>query len=171
MPSSTSFMDFLEHLREQSSAGTYAGVRFSRGTIKEIIELQDKLAVPNPLTPDKFHSTLLFSRKHLPTYVAYGRYIDKPRSDSGEFELRVFESASGKRALVLCYDCQFLERRHKYLMDLYGGTWDYPSYIPHITLSYDIGDSDMELGAIRFATGNKIVIDSEYQNELDLNWS
>lgn len=150
--------------------GSYAGVRFDAGTIRDLILLQKTLGIPNPLAEEKFHSTLLFSRKPLPNYVAFGEYPVSPASDSNTFELRIFKTQSGKNALVLAYECSFLQARHKELMDEHGATWDHPSYIPHITLSYDIGDYPVTLGPIQFLSERRIVIVNEYQEDLNLDW-
>jgi len=151
--------------------GTYAGVRFDQYTIRDLRLLQETLMIPNPLPEHKFHSTLLFSRKPLPDYVPFGEYPVTPTSNTNQFELGVFKTASGKNALVLKYDCDFLSARHSELMETHGGTWDHPSYIPHITLSYDIGDFPIQLGPVGFLSDRKIVISTEYSDDLDLSWS
>jgi len=150
--------------------GTYAGVRFDQYTIRDLRLLQETLMIPNPLSEQKFHSTLLFSRKPLPDYVPFGEYPVAPTSNTNQFELTVFKTASGKNALVLKYDCDFLSSRHSELMETHGGTWDHPSYIPHITLSYDIGDFPIQLGPVGFLSDRKIVISTEYSDDLDLSW-
>lgn len=151
--------------------GTYAGVRFDQYTVRDLSLLQETLGIPNPLSPDKFHSTLLYSRKPLPNYVPFGEYPLAPTSNTNQFELTVFKTASGKNALVLKYDCDFLSGRHRSLMKTHGGTWDHPSFIPHITLSYDIGDFPVRLGPVAFLSERKIVITTEYGDDLDLAWS
>jgi hypothetical protein len=164
------FKDYLPFLLE-GVYGTYAGVHFDEMTIRDLMFMQDLLSIPNRLPPEKFHSTLLYSRKPLPNYVAFGPYPVSPTSDTNEFELKVFETQGGKRALVLAYKCTFLEERHKSLMEEHDGTWDHPSFIPHITLSYDIGDTDIKLGPIQFISERKIVILDEYGSDLDPSWS
>lgn len=164
------FIEFLPFLVE-GIHGTYAGVHFDQYTIRDLIILQDMLNVPNRLSPDKFHSTLLYSRKPLPAYVPFGAYLVPPTSNTNMFELDIFETNSGKKALVLKYDCDFLSQRHKDLMELHQGTWDHPSFIPHITLSYDIGDADIKLGPVSFLSERKIVIVEEYGDDLNPEWS
>lgn len=150
--------------------GTYAGVRFDQYTIRDLRLLQETLMIPNPLPEHKFHSTLLYSRVPLPNYVPFGEYPVAPTSNTNCFELTVFKTQSGKNALVLKYDCDFLSARHKDLMETHNGTWDHPSYIPHITLSYDIGDFPIQLGPVSFLSDRKIVIESEYSEPIDATW-
>ena len=51
-------------------------------------------------------------------------------------------------------------------MDKYELTYDYPEYIPHITLSYDIGDTILPKN-VEFPKFFRI--SSEYQEDLNLN--
>jgi hypothetical protein len=44
-----------------------------------------------------------------------------------------------RRCLALQLKCETLEQRHKELLSL-GLTHKYPEFIPHITISYDLGD-------------------------------
>lgn len=164
------FREMLPFLLE-GIHGTYAGVRFDPLTVRDLMIMQDMLNLPNRLDPAKFHSTLLYSRKPLPNYVPFGHYLTPATSDSNQFDLKVFKTASGKNALVLAYDSVFLSNRHKSLMDEHGGTWDHPSFIPHITLSYDIGDLNIELGSTSFISDRKIVIVEEYGDHIDPSWS
>jgi hypothetical protein len=150
--------------------GTYAGVNFDQYTIRDLRLLQETLMIPNPLDAQKFHSTLLYSRRPLPNYVPFGEYPVAPTSNTNQFELTVFETAKGKKALVLKYDCDFLSARHADLMDIHNGTWDHPSFIPHITLSYDIGDFPIQLGPVSFLSERKIVIQTEYSEPIDTSW-
>lgn len=164
------FKEWLPFLTE-GVHGTYAGVRFDPLTIRDLMIMQDLLNLPNRLAPEKFHSTLLYSRKPLPNYVPFGIYPVSPTSDTNEFELKVFKTASGKNALVLAYKSSFLSNRHNDLMKEHGGTWDHPTFIPHITLSYDIGDLKIDLGPASFISDRKIVIVEEYGDDIDPSWS
>lgn len=164
------FREMLPFLLE-GIHGTYAGVRFDPLTVRDLMIMQDMLNLPNRLDPAKFHSTLLYSRTPLPNYVPFGAYLTTPTSDTNEFDLKVFKTASGKNALVLAYDCSFLSNRHNDLMKEHGGTWDHPSFIPHITLSYDIGDMNIQLGKTSFISDRKIVITEEYGDDIDPSWS
>lgn len=165
---------FLKSFREylsESAKGTYAGVRFSEGTVDNLIQLQGDLGIPNPVPYNKFHSTLLYSRKHLPKYVAKGAcYLV---SDGNEFTLEIWESdKSFNRCLVLRYDCGMLSARHDFLMRYHEATYDFDEYKPHITLSYDVGDSWTPLEkTVKFSDSSPIEIVEEYQEDLNLDWS
>lgn len=73
---------------------------------------------------------------------------------------------NGKRALVLVLDSDYLHFRHNVGMAL-GATYDFPSYIPHITLSYDIKSLSFEKERIDL----EVIRSKEYVEELDLDWN
>ena len=137
--------------------GTYAGVRFSDETLENLAKYIEDNDIPNP-TRD-FHTTLLFSRKVLPKYdpTEYNEPL------TGKFD--GFELFDEGKALVLRFDCPELVKRHKELMDEHKATYDYDEYRPHVTLSYDASDVDIdELPKVKFP----IEIEKEYKEELNL---
>lgn len=79
----------------------------------------------------------------------------------------MFETQSGTNALVLAFNSDYMRFRHDVGMAL-GATWDYPEYVPHITLSYDVGarkfNTDLEFDL-------EIVRSHEYVEDLDLEWT
>jgi 2'-5' RNA ligase len=129
------------------------------------------LEIPNTLTKDKVHTTLIYSTKHVEgvevnAEEVYNAFISK---------LDIFTSSTGNKCLVAILECGKMVSRHKELMKKYGFTYDYPEYIPHVTLSYDIKDWD------RFDLMNQYIKDSkfiyqlqgagEYYEDLDLDWA
>lgn len=156
---------------ERRRKGTYAAVLFDDRTVESLLELQEKLEIPNPLGEDKFHTTLLYSRRYLPNYTALGELEPVATSDDVVYELEIWPSGSGeKNVLVLKYDCEWLSERHSRLMAEHGATWDYPDYIPHITLSYNVGEWTPNNYAVSFGNQKPITIVEEYQEDLDLEW-
>lgn len=156
----------LNQLFESTKPGTYAGVRFTKETVDQLVKLQKDLGVPDPHPSSKFHSTLLYSKKHLPDYKAIGKYNPPPVADDTKVKLEIWPSNSGtKNVLVVKYKCSWLEDRHSELSDEHGAEWDHPDYIPHITLSYNVGDWKPEHYTIEL--DEPITLESEYQEELD----
>lgn len=154
----------LVDLHEKTKPGTYAGVTFSKETIDQLTSLQKSLGIDEPLAPSKFHTTLLYSSKHLPKYVAAGNLNPKPEADSCKYKLEIWPSNSGeKNVLVLKYSCTWLEDRHQFLMDEHGAKWDHPDYTPHITLSYNVGNWNGKK-TVEFDT--PITLQKEYQESL-----
>lgn len=156
-----------------SNKGTYAGVRFSSDTKKAITQYIEENNIPNGIAPSKMHTTLLYSRKFLPNYEALGKYQPHLVGIPSGFDVWKSnnEDGSSTNCLVVKYDCPELNKRHKELMTEHGATFDYPTYQTHITLSYDIGDMDInELPEFR-DTVPEIEIASEYKEMLDLSWA
>ncbi len=157
------------------SRGTYAGVRFDTETKKAIHAYMKENEVPNAIRADKLHTTLLYSRKYLPDYKAQGK-IDPPWiATPGEFVVWDTKpedpNEKPKRCLVVKIDCPKLVARHELLMEEYGATYDFDKYETHITLSYDIGDIDIDHFPPLKDTVKEIKIVEEYSEDLDLDWA
>lgn len=157
----------------KTQKGTYAGVKFDEKTTKAITKYLNDNKIPNGLQPSKLHTTVLYSRKHCPNYKAQGKYSTPIIGTPGEFELWDTSPTEGPstKCLVLKYNCPDLIKRHEHLMDEHKASFDYDKYQPHITLSYDCGDLEIdELPDIK-QTLPKIVITDEYKEDLNLDWA
>lgn len=151
--------------------GTYAGVRFTPETLKNVEQYIKQNNIPNPLDISHMHSTLLYSRKYLPNYKAEGKYDDimigKPTGFK-VWESQLDDDGKTSMCLVLTYKCPALDKRHEYLMKKYDAEYDYDDYKTHITFSYDVGDFDhTKLPDVDF----DIQINKEYQEDLNLDWA
>lgn len=160
----------MSELFEEKKQGTYAGVKFDTETNKALHKYMSDNDIPTSVRPDKLHSTLLYSRKHLPNYEPQGKidppWIGKPK----KFDVWPSKD-SGTDCLVLEYDCPELVKRHKELMKEHDATYDFPDFKPHVTLSYDIGDLDVSaLPDIKKAIPELKIVE-EYKEDLDLNWA
>lgn len=127
-------MKLNELLTENEQPGTYAGVRFDRDTIDALEKFVKDNNIPNG--HDDWHTTLLYSRKHLPEYKPAGEYPEPMNGTASGFEM----FGEDKNILVLTYSCPELSKRHKELMDEHDAEFDFDEYRPHITLSYDPQD-------------------------------
>lgn len=164
----------LTEKQETNTKGTYAAVNFDKETIKTIQEYMKENDIPNPLSSDKMHTTLLKSRKYCPDYKAAGK-IDPPWVGTPtEFEVwktRPKDGGEGSNCLVLRFECKELNDRHAELMKEHDASYDFPDYKTHISLSYDIGDMDWKkLPDIKKYLGD-IKIVEEYGEDLDLDWA
>lgn len=165
---------FMEAESTKTTKGTYAGVYFDEDTKQVVQKFIKDNDIPKPVNVDKLHTTLLYSRKFLPEYEALGE-LDEPLIGTPD-ELVVWKTQGDgdkppSNCLVLKYDCPDLVSRHKELMKEHGATFDYEEYNPHITLSYDIGDLDIdELTDVKKAI-KRVVICEEYGEDLKLDWA
>ena len=152
---------------KQTSKGVYVAVKYNQSAGDDLLDFIKKYNIPSTLKAEDFHTTLIYSRK-----FADIKELDDNMEDSEivaePIELHVFETFDKKRALVIKLDCPYLDERHKYLMQKYDLTYDYEEYIPHITLSYDIGDLEVPkvLKDVKFPEFFRI--QAEYQEELNL---
>jgi len=144
--------------------GTYVGTVFDKDTRKAIKELMVELKVPNRTPSARLHSTIIYSRKHAPDLKATEAIY--PIKAKGK-ELHIFETRDGKRALVLKLDCPELIERHNEIMAEHQTTYDFPEYIPHVTLSYDCESFDPESYKGKLPN---LVIEGEYVEDLKLDW-
>lgn len=158
-------------LREVSTKqGTYAGVRFDEQTTEAIKTFQEANKIGNPVSSDKLHTTLLYSRKFLPDYTPAGEY-DKPMVGSFKgfdvWESQPDDSGNKNKCLVMEYSCPDLTDHHNKLMGDHDASYDFDEYKPHITLSYDYdGDVD-KLPKFK----DNITIQKEYGEDLNLDWA
>jgi hypothetical protein len=130
----------------------------------DIIEWAKSQGFKTTLSPDDMHVTLAYSRVPIDWVTAYDDMSAPIRVVGGE---RKVEILGDKGAVVLRFDCDELFDRWQSFMDV-GASWDYEGYHPHITLTYDIGDVDLE--NLESYDG-PIVLGEELFSVLDENWS
>ena len=152
--------------------GTYAGLHFSKDTIRRMMGYARKNKVPNILGESEFHSTLLYSRKFLPEYEPAGNL------DTSLFAIpeavEIWESPPNAfkkdltNCLILKYKCQEQEDRFDELMTVHEASYDYDEYKTHVTLSYNVGDLQVEDLTNPAEIGDMEIIE-EYSEELNLD--
>lgn len=122
--------------------GTYSYAVFSRETKQALHSYTSKLSIPNAVRPDKFHVTVLYSNKTLEDYVPASVYNHELTATGVKFAVWPTNTTP---CLVLILDCPDLVNHHLFLMKKYDAEYDFPEYIPHVTLSYDIGMYDVDI--------------------------
>lgn len=148
----------LNEIKKTPKLGTYAGVRFDDTTADDLLKYIEDNNIPNSVKD--FHSTLLFSRKHLPKYMPIT--YDKPLMGKPTEVTNLGDD----KTIVIKFDAPELKKRHKKLMKEHGGTWDYDDFIPHVTLSYDAKRVDVsKLTTPKFS----IKIVKEYLEPLEID--
>jgi len=159
------FKDFMiEEVESTSSRGTYAGIKYPEDLCYQIVNKANTLGIPNVIDMKDIHTTLLYSRNFLDDYLAPNTEIEVQYKATPE-KFEVFND----KILVLVLKSEDLINRHNYLMSIHNATYDFPEYIPHITLSYDIGDFDISnIDISEFSDFDYIGV-IEYSKELDLN--
>lgn len=159
--------NFLNYL-EQKEVGTYAAVRFEDS--EEKVKYLKQIEIPN--VNEDLHCTILYSRKNCPNYVPMnmtdGEFYDEAIAYPDHLD--IFKDKEGRKCLVLILRSGWIINRHKDLMKEHNATYDYDEFIPHVTLSYDIGDFDyknIERDLIKSDEFYKLVINDEYKEDLN----
>lgn len=143
--------------------GTYAGVRFNKPTQDIIKQFCKDNNVPKGLPREKMHVTVLYSTKPCPDYTP-SQDLYPMTATVDHFEIWESTHIEGKpNCLVLIIKCPELVQRHNTLMKEHDATFEHPEFIPHMTLSYDVGDflaEDMP----KFP--EDLIIEREYKEDL-----
>ena len=118
----------------------------------------------NLVPANKMHVTVAFSRTTLDWMRIDRSYEAEIRLIGGA---RLVELLGPKNAPVLMFKSESLEARHRNIM-LTGASWDFDGYYPHISLSYD--STDVNLDKIENYQG-EIVLGEEVFEEVVENWA
>lgn len=159
-------MKWSEITEAKQLPGTYAGVRFDSVTVDALVKYTKTHKIPEPVKPADFHTTLLYSRKHLPNYRPDTAYDDPMEGNVTGLRLWPGETDKSKHILVMTYECPELSKRHKDLIDEHKAQWDFPDFKPHVTLSYEAAGFDLA-SLPKFEHPLRIV--GEYAEKLDTN--
>ena len=111
-------------------------------------------------TVDDIHVTIAFSKAPVEW--------PKPKTTmvSNNTKNRTIKQLGEKDAIVLCFPSIILQKRWQYFMDL-GASWDFPSYMSHITISFCKGKLNLE--NVEPYVGN-LEFGPEKFKEVDENW-
>ena len=112
-------------------SGTYVEFRLSDDSTWNMEAYMERLGLPMPR--HGFHATTVYSRIPI-SYVP----VNLPSMAFNCFAdgLLLLQSKLGL-CLCLSVNCDALWRSHNSALRL-GATWDFPEYLPHITLAYDL---------------------------------
>lgn len=164
-------VELIETESTQQSTGTYVGVKLDDSSLDSLVEFAKSNDIPNPLKRSDFHSTVVYSRKHLPDFDPVGNidepWIATPKGfDVWESKPNAYKDES-TFCLVMEIDCPDMVKRHDHAREDHGATYDFDEYKPHITISYDVG-KDFDKSNLEWS-GEPLKISNEYSEELNLN--
>lgn len=134
----------------------------------ELIAWAKSQGLETTLPADEMHVTVLYSRQPVdPMKMGEGW--------SGDEKGRIRIKPGGPRAVerlgpdavVLLFASWDIESRHRSMIEA-GGSHDFESYQPHVTLSYSVPE-DLDLDAIKPFAG-ELVFGPEEFSPLDLDW-
>lgn len=153
-------------LFEAPEDGTFAGVRFLPQDAQRLEQFALDNQIPNPNPASKMHVTLLFSKVPVPDYKAYGSYGQGLTATPKDVKIW---GEDDEKCLVVTLKCPGLVKRHKQLMKKHPeATWDHDDYIPHVTLSYNVGDFDPSM--LDLKSIGQLSLVEEYSDDIDPDW-
>ena len=152
---------FLEKIQEGS--GVYVSGEFKEDLEAKIKQFASENKVPNIMTKT-FHTTIMYSKYFDYKEVQDVQYTAKPK------KFTVFES-NGDRVLTIEFESEDLVNRHNELMKIKGATYDYDEYIPHMTISYNIGNFDETKLDIKDVEHIDFTVVKEIGEKLDPDYS
>lgn len=150
--------------------GRYVGMHFTPETKEMLKKIIHDEKIPTAVPDEKMHSTIVYSRDNpVKDYEVSGKLEEPIEAKINSFD--VFQSQEGKNCLVAKLHAPDLEDRHNKAKEL-GASYDYDEYIPHVTLSYDVGDVDDSFidNLNKKYKGYQIFADEEYDEPLDNTW-
>lgn len=148
--------------------GTFVAVRFREDTRQLLYAYALLNGIPNPLDPEEYHSTVVYSRNHIDFEQPEFELV--PIRHATPLAFDVFEGViDGKKGncCVLKINSEYMNDRHYYLRRYHNATHDFPDYHAHVTLSYDIGDFDVSKLRDIDVILPKLYLVSEFNEELE----
>jgi len=146
--------------------GTYVCCNFNLETSEKIAGWCIANNIPAPLEHDKYHTTILYSRKPVEAVDIVSTFNNKMDFSVIGFKLFDFNEEQGA-ALVLELDAPQLKTLHETLIEA-GGTHDYGSYTPHLTVSYHT-PNDLDVTTLKLPDF-KVTTSGFSVEPLNLNW-
>lgn len=157
------FKQFVE--RRQ---GTYVSCDYDLQTAQNLAGWCAANLITDPLAADKYHSTVLYSRKPVEKAQEIVDTVAKEiELEAVGFKLFDSKEDPAKAALVIELKAPELTALHKKLIAA-GGTHDYDDYTPHVTVTYT-ADPNLDLSSLKLPDF-KFVVKSFKAEPLDLNW-
>lgn len=122
----------MNNYKETHEKGTYISATPIKANREALHDWTIKTGITNPVHPDEYHTTIIYSRVSCKEAEAHDFKLPMHATISG---FKVFDSKLGK-CLVAALDSEDLQSVNSDITEKYGAVSDFPSYIPHITLSY-----------------------------------
>lgn len=108
----------------------------------EVLDWAQAQGFASVLPPEEMHVTVIYSKRRVNWFKMgeWGSYAGELIVPAGG--PRIVEPLGDDGAVALIFQSGELQFRHREMRDA-GASWDYPSFLPHVTLTYDPGDLDL----------------------------
>ena len=129
----------------------------------EIIKWAKAQGFDTTQVPSDMHVTIAYSTKA----------VDWPEQDDDGIVIRnpsgrAVKAMGDKGAVALTFKSATLSRRHEELCKVHGCSWDFEDYTPHVTLTWQAGDMDLD---VLKAYDGEIHLGPEVFDEVEEDWS
>jgi len=159
------FINIIENLYEKDviyKKGVYISLKVSEESKKEINKWQEKYLKGTEYNKNDLHLTLIYSKKE-----------HKERIETSSYKIPVIVTEydiygeEGNECLVAKVKSEELLFKNSELVNKYGFISDFPNYEPHITLSYNMNNIQINsLPIIDFV----IELEEETIAEINKDW-
>jgi 2'-5' RNA ligase len=151
------FSEYLAEAEKNEKSGTYASMQPNQSSRKKLHDWLEKQEVPNLVAPEEYHVTIAYSRKPVPQIAKIEPNLPIKVKPIG---WEVFGDL-----LVLKVSDKDLSKIFDKTREM-GATFDYPEFIPHISVAKDYK------GAVPNTLPKITITLDEYRvEELDLDFS
>jgi phage gp29-like protein len=136
----------------------------------EVADWASAQGFTSTLPLDDMHVTVMYSKRPV-NWFAMGDGWASDEVVVSPGGPRMVETLGSDGAVALVFQSPDLQWRHRAMREA-GASWDYPSYLPHVTLTYDAGGVDLAKiepyqGRLVFGPERFEAIDSNWQDALE----
>ena len=158
----------LDEISKVKGDGTYIGVRLDKKSLDNIEKFIKDNGIKNATPRDDIHITLVYSRKIVPNAKKLcNKHINNEKvTPTGKFECW----GEDKNSLVMTLTSEYLQKRFKFFENK-GAIFDFDSYSPHITFTYEAQSTDEDVIKNLIWDGGDLFLLKEYHEDLDLDWN
>lgn len=144
---------------------TFVGLRLDGPSMDEVMKLNR--GVRNRTSKGEVHITVIYSKTPI-SYTARGSIDPKIEFTGKHYSL--FTTQEGETCLVLEIESDAINALHKSIMEETGASYDYETYKPHITLSYDVGEDFDVKNLPKIKDLPAFYAHQEYATKLETKW-
>lgn len=150
-----------QELFEEESKGTFVGIRFGSKTISRLTKWLEEQNISNLTPGHEMHCTIILDEKKKFNWDCED-YKNRLKIDPSTYKLDLF--GPEKDILVITFNCHDLSQRHESGIIEHNITWEFPEYIPHITLCQEAKGIDLSQIALpKFP----LYVSHEYKQDYD----
>ena len=131
------FHPFKSIYNRYFNKGAYIKLTYNYDSMVNLYDYILNHNIPNNILINDIHTTLLYTKRQLDDYIPSNK-LNGIKVTPIKFE--VWKTYDGLNCLVLIIENKELNILHNHIIKKYNGKHIHDQFIPHITLSYSVGD-------------------------------